>query len=248
MKLNASQIEKDYLIDIGKLGSHLKTRSVTLITVRSAFKLHGSKMLVGMLQQRQPVFLLLTGLSPDGKLVVDDYNEEKAMEIVLAAGLKPGDPASELIDPGAMPAEPSLAALAKATEQRERGPGLGLYRAGGATTIFGGIGLGPYSDGPLNAVKKSMLKNEGLDEVNWMFEMARRTAEANLGWAKGRREALSTSGKAGEKRGADENADDRADGRKRSRTDEHPLGVYEAHSGIAHCSCHFFVCFWLLVV
>jgi len=46
-KLNATQPEKDYLISEGKLGSHLRTRSVTLITARSAFKLHGSKMVIG---------------------------------------------------------------------------------------------------------------------------------------------------------------------------------------------------------
>jgi chromatin structure-remodeling complex protein RSC7 len=46
-KLNASQAEKDYLIAEGKLGSHLRTRNVTLVTARSAFKLHGSKMLIG---------------------------------------------------------------------------------------------------------------------------------------------------------------------------------------------------------
>jgi len=46
-KLNATQPEKEFLIEIGKLGSHLRTRSVTLITARSAFKLHGSKTLIG---------------------------------------------------------------------------------------------------------------------------------------------------------------------------------------------------------
>jgi hypothetical protein len=46
-KLNATQPEKDYLIEIGKLGPHLRTRSVTLITARSAYKLHGAKMLIG---------------------------------------------------------------------------------------------------------------------------------------------------------------------------------------------------------
>jgi chromatin structure-remodeling complex protein RSC7 len=46
-KLNATQVEKEFLIEIGKLGSHLRTRSVTLITARSAFKLHGSKTLLG---------------------------------------------------------------------------------------------------------------------------------------------------------------------------------------------------------
>lgn len=47
-KLNATQPEKDYLIEIGKLGPHLRTRSVTLITARSAYKLHGAKMLIGV--------------------------------------------------------------------------------------------------------------------------------------------------------------------------------------------------------
>ena len=47
-KLNATQPEKEHLIAQGKLGSHLKTRSVTLITARSAFKLHGSKMIIGV--------------------------------------------------------------------------------------------------------------------------------------------------------------------------------------------------------
>lgn len=46
-KLNATQPEKDHLIEIGKLGPHLRTRSVTLITARSAYKLHGAKMLIG---------------------------------------------------------------------------------------------------------------------------------------------------------------------------------------------------------
>jgi chromatin structure-remodeling complex protein RSC7 len=46
-KQNATQPEKDYLISQGKLGSHLRTRSVTLVTARSAFKLHGSKMIIG---------------------------------------------------------------------------------------------------------------------------------------------------------------------------------------------------------
>ena len=47
-KLNATQPEKDYLIEIGKLGPHLRTRSVTLITARSVYNLHGGKMFIGV--------------------------------------------------------------------------------------------------------------------------------------------------------------------------------------------------------
>lgn len=47
LKLSASQKEKEALIQAGKLGAHLKTRSVTLVTARSAYKLHGAKMIIG---------------------------------------------------------------------------------------------------------------------------------------------------------------------------------------------------------
>ncbi|KAF8873804.1 chromatin remodelling complex Rsc7/Swp82 subunit-domain-containing protein [Gymnopilus junonius] len=67
-KLNATQPEKDYLISEGKLGSHLRTRSVTLVTARSAFKLHGSKMII------------------DGRWVTDDYYETK--NTALAPGMR----------------------------------------------------------------------------------------------------------------------------------------------------------------
>lgn len=47
MKLAATQAEKEYLIEAGKLGSHLRTRSVTMITARAAYKLHGAKTVQG---------------------------------------------------------------------------------------------------------------------------------------------------------------------------------------------------------
>jgi chromatin structure-remodeling complex protein RSC7 len=46
-KLNATQVEKDDLIARGKLAGHLRTRAVTLITARSAYKLHGAKTIQG---------------------------------------------------------------------------------------------------------------------------------------------------------------------------------------------------------
>lgn len=68
-KLNATQPEKDFLISEGKLGSHLRTRSVTLVTARSAFKLHGSKMIIGAFLS--PIFtkkkvLFITAQTVDG--------------------------------------------------------------------------------------------------------------------------------------------------------------------------------------
>ncbi|THG95350.1 hypothetical protein EW026_g6289 [Hermanssonia centrifuga] len=180
-KLNANQWEKDHLIEIGKLGSHLRTRSVTLITARSAYKLHGAKMIL------------------EGRWVVDDYNEEKVLAEITERGLKPGDSVGELVDTSTIAAE--AAALAgtstrDAGKQDRGGPsgGTGIYRAGGPTTIFGGSGWGPYSDGPLNAVRKSLLNREGLNEENWMWMTAQRTLEAGDEWKKIRQEGLRACG------------------------------------------------------
>jgi hypothetical protein len=47
VKLPLTQSEKEMLIDIGRLPNTLKSRSVTLVTARSAYKLHGAKMIRG---------------------------------------------------------------------------------------------------------------------------------------------------------------------------------------------------------
>ncbi|KAI9513432.1 chromatin remodelling complex Rsc7/Swp82 subunit-domain-containing protein [Russula earlei] len=252
-KLNATQPEKEFLIEIGKLGSHLRTRSVTLITARSAFKLHGAKTLI------------------EGRWVVDDYYEDKVLAEITEKGLKPGDLVGELADPNA-PSAAALAAaeLANAQKADRAGATQGIYRAGGPTTLFGGPGWGPYSDGPLNAVRKSLLNRDGLNEENWMFVAAQRTAEAGAEWAKQRRRALVPYGgifgaegererlgkrKAGPQgqshgqgqgqQGAAQEQEQRerarekrvggAGARKRKRAwrdEKVPRGVYEPHSGV----------------
>ncbi|TFY82610.1 hypothetical protein EWM64_g1396 [Hericium alpestre] len=235
LKLSATQPEKEYLIEIGKLGSHLRTRSVTLVTARSAYKLHGAKTII------------------DGKWVTDDYYEDKALEEITAKGLKPGDPVGELQEPQtAAAAAAAAAALQEPAQKAERGAGLGMYRAGGPTTLFGGSGLGPYSDGPLNAVKKSYLYHEGLDEANWMWAAAQRTAELNAELTKQRSEILKPCGgifgdnppgareatqevEAGEKREGTEGPEGEGRRKRRKvRMDDGgmPLGVYEPHSGV----------------
>jgi chromatin structure-remodeling complex protein RSC7 len=56
--------------------------------------------------------------------------------------------------------------------------------------LFGGIGWGPYSDGPLNAVRKSILSRDGVGEENWMYMMAMRVSDASAEWAELRKEAV----------------------------------------------------------
>ena len=123
--------------------------------------------------------------------MVDDYYEDKVLADITEKGLKPGDPVGELADPNA-PSAAALAAaeLANAQKGDRSGGAQGIYRAGGPTTLFGGQGWGPYSDGPLNAVRKSLLNRDGLNEENWMLVAAQRAAEANADWAKQRRRAL----------------------------------------------------------
>ena len=124
--------------------------------------------------------------------MVDDYYEDKVLAEITERGLKPGDLVGELADPNA-PSAAALAAAELANAQkgdRSGGTQQGIYRAGGPTTLFGGQGWGPYSDGPLNAVRKSLLNRDGLNEENWMLVAAQRAAEANADWTKQRRRAL----------------------------------------------------------
>lgn len=122
---------------------------------------------------------------------MDDYYEDKVLADITEKGLKPGDLVGELADPNA-PSAAALAAaeLANAQKADRAGGTQGIYRAGGPTTLFGGPGWGPYSDGPLNAVRKSLLNRDGLNEENWMLVAAQRTAEASAEWTKLRRRAL----------------------------------------------------------
>ena len=184
---------------------------------------------------------------------MDDYNEEKALEEAQSKGFNAGDLVGDLPDPSMYSEANKLDAAgakggANAQGKNERGPGLGLYRAGGPTTIFGGSGWGPYSDGPLNAVRKSLLNRDGLNEENWMFIAAERTNEAGNEFAKIRKEALQVCGgvQNPDELSVDEEVkkrvliDDSAESdskRRKAKTLEEqlPLGVYEPHTGVVHC-------------
>jgi chromatin structure-remodeling complex protein RSC7 len=191
----------------------------------------------------------------DGRWVEDDYYEEKVIAEIAEKGLKPGDPVGELPDPQMYTNEAATLSTAQTKTDRGGGQSLGIYRAGGPTTIFGQSGFGPYSDGPLNAVRKSFLNRDGLNEENWMFVAAQRTAEAGEAWGKTRREALKAggglsedgSGKRKEKGDLEGNAaspkreseGELAGGKKRRKVryeeDGLPFGVYEPHSDTVLC-------------
>ena len=188
----------------------------------------------------------------DGKWVEDDYYEDKSLEEITSRGLKAGDPVGELPDPQLYTSESAmLAAAAKAAAagggigggiggggMGGGGASTGMYRAGGPTTIFGGSGWGPYSDGPLNPVRKAMFNREGLNEENWMWVAAQRAGEAGEEWARTRREALKACGGVLGEEGVGEEESSGVDGK---RGDGLPVGVYEPHGGIVHCEwffCH----------
>ncbi|KAJ3746509.1 chromatin remodelling complex Rsc7/Swp82 subunit-domain-containing protein [Lentinula detonsa] len=209
-KLSATQPEKDHLISEGKLGPHLKTRSVTLITARSAYKLHGSKTIV------------------DGRWVTDDYYEDKALAAIAELGVKPGDPVGDLVDPNADTegrSEKSLKSIINDREYGASGGGGSMYRPGGPTTIFAGNGFGPFYE-PLNPVRKALLNRDGVTEENWMWMMASRAREADERWKKCRSGTISGAGTLAPVK------------KKRKVTFGPetggpilPLGVYEPHTG-----------------
>jgi len=136
----------------------------------------------------------------DGKWVVDDYYEDKALEEANSKGFNAGDLVGDLPDPSMYTEANKLDATggkggSNLPGKADRaGAGLGLYRAGGPTTIFGGSGWGPYSDGPLNAVRKSLLNRDGLNEENWVHIAAQRTVDTGEVFSKIRREALQICG------------------------------------------------------
>ncbi|KAI6102552.1 chromatin remodelling complex Rsc7/Swp82 subunit-domain-containing protein [Pisolithus croceorrhizus] len=217
LKLLATQPEKEFLIQLGKLGAHLKTRSVTLVTARSAYKLHGAKMII------------------DGRWVTDDYYEDRALEDITSKGLTPGSPVGELPDPLAT-SQSVLQFTGTVPNQFSSGISHGIYRAGGPTTLFGGTGLGPFSDGPHSAVRKSLLTREGLSVENWMWEAARRVCDATEEYGKMRREARvpyggvleSVDSKVKEKEKDGEGNVTKTEG----ESGNFPMGVYEPHTAI----------------
>ena len=197
--------------------------------------------------------MLTSWHSTDGRWVVDDYYEDKVLEEITAMGLQPGDLVGDLQDPST---QTELAQLTGGDKQSrvERGSGGGIYRAGGPTTIFGGSGLGPYSDGPLNAVRKSMLTRDGLTEENWMLIAAQRTIEAGEEFSKLRREALRVCGgilgdpssiPGTPKRSAEDESEGAKEEKRRREEAEFPLGVYEPHNGIVVCEYTFRQSTWV---
>lgn len=187
----------------------------------------------------------------DGRWVTDDYYEAKILEEITERGLKAGELVGELPDPNAVHHNNELSALnaAAATSSKpdRGGGGGGLYRAGGPTTIFGGSGLGPFSDGPLNAVRKSLLTRDGVAEENWLWMMAMRVSEANEEWAKQRKEAVKSMQTlmGGPVPPTPAPLDDAAangagepQAKKRRVVQDQPvLGAYEPHSNIIQCTC-----------
>lgn len=184
----------------------------------------------------------------DGRWITDDYYEEKTLQKITEEGLKPGDPVGELPDPNAnIPIAESSQNAAAARNERSNvgtaGPMMGIYRAGGPTTVFGASGWGPFSDGPLNAVRKSLLSRDGVTEENWMMAMAGKVLEAGQEWEKWRKAATIPGGgldidgipmQAGKMDGVRGSPSKK----RRKIDDQLPLGVYEPHTGSVFCeSC-----------
>jgi chromatin structure-remodeling complex protein RSC7 len=164
------------------------------------------------------------------------------LEEITAKGLKPGDPVGDLQDPRApKELDVGLDFGPQGARGADRGAGgLGMYRAGGPTTIFGGAGFGPFSEGPLNAPKKAFYSREGVTEENWMLEAAQRTLAASDDWSHSRREGLKICGGVfGDTSRKDNGSEDAEELERRRKLEEgFPKGAYEPHTGIVLCKFH----------
>lgn len=59
-KLSCSQVEKDRLIELGKLSSNLKSRAVTMVSARNCFKVMGATFVAGKCIELSQTELKLT--------------------------------------------------------------------------------------------------------------------------------------------------------------------------------------------
>ncbi|EJD52093.1 hypothetical protein AURDEDRAFT_111568 [Auricularia subglabra TFB-10046 SS5] len=243
LKLTLTNVEKEFLIDNGNLSTHLRSRSVTMVTARSAYKLQGAKMI------------------KDGRHVVDDYYEDQALADITARGLQPGDPVGDLGEPqgygGGGPAgEAGLAGTYKAGQKPlvVKDPSGSIYKSGGPTTFFGGTGMGVFAaDGepaPGRARRPTAEVIKSWESLNsdWMHLTALAVHDVNDVYAKMRREALKAYqsnlevdevAKAAEAVTLTDGAVKREGEQqekeaKRVRISEPALGVYEPHTGLVH--------------
>ncbi|KAH7106719.1 chromatin remodelling complex Rsc7/Swp82 subunit-domain-containing protein [Auriculariales sp. MPI-PUGE-AT-0066] len=161
LKLNMTQAEKEALIDGAVLSPHLRSRSVTMVTARSAFKLQGAKMI------------------RDGRWVIDDYNETQARADTLAKGLNPGDPVGELPDPqGSIGFQGSIYKSGGPTTFFG-GSGMGVFAADGEPAP--GRARRPTAD---------ILKAWDVLGERWMHDTAEAVSDSNDSFKKMRTEAL----------------------------------------------------------
>lgn len=189
----------------------------------------------------------------DGRWVTDDYYEDRALQAMQAKGIAPGTPVGELPDPTAPSGNAAATSL---PAQASSAVSHGIYRAGGPTTLFGGAGLGPFSDGPHSAVRKSMLAREGLSKENWMLQAAKHVGDINEEFARMRKEArrahtttfngdtgMNNSLKGKEKEQSVNDIRTAGEGVSREKEPTEELdsmtSTYEPHTSVMHCECDF---------
>ncbi|BGO94906.1 hypothetical protein NBRC10512_006169 [Rhodotorula toruloides] len=172
-KLTCNQQEKDRLIEIGRLSGNLKSRAVTMVAARNVFKVMGATFV------------------QDGKYVVDDYYEDKA----IAAGHKPGEPAFlEAYDPdkdtGTLATSKGNAPPGATTlglnhlighPGKPKLPGADLIASqlgGGPVATFGGQGIQPFGR-TWDPTAKKAKPAAHLTWQNWMHEYAKNVRDEN---------------------------------------------------------------------
>ncbi|KAF8323813.1 hypothetical protein DL93DRAFT_2049468, partial [Clavulina sp. PMI_390] len=230
-KLPISQAEKDHLISLGRLSNNLRSRTVTIVAARSAFKLHGAKMV------------------KDGRWVTDDYYEEQSKQECTEKGNTPGELVGELPDLNIYPVGDVNQPLRTLEERRQAAAGnvagSGIYRPGGPTTHFGGQGLGPFDEAHAASARRAALQRDGATEDNWMWKIALHVHEANDGFTSMRKSRLRPIGLGDPLEGGvdeplrvardeDDVGEDAVAKRAKWLSEDNPLGTYEPHTDLVH--------------
>lgn len=186
LKLSCQPAERDFLIENGRVTGNLKHRMVTIVAVKNVYKLLGARTIKGE-QLGYETRLDRYSLTPEGKWVEDDYNEEEALVRCQEGGFTPG---TVLQGDEPVRQQAGKDSGAQAGDAATRAANLvPFYSVGGPTTHFAGNGADPVMDAG-HGNKRAKLRTMGVTEEDWMLRTAEETRRVDINMREFRQDQL----------------------------------------------------------
>jgi chromatin structure-remodeling complex protein RSC7 len=199
IKLELEPMEKDMLIEQGRIASHLKTRAVTCVTIHNAFKTHGALIIKSESKRRilNTTQLTLITIITDGRYVTDDYYEAKARQ----EGKKEGAPVNlKTYDEIQAERREKDRDLRDRDRDRDRShrrrtdanshQSVNPQTGDNVVTTFGDSGNNPFVRAEGYNQRLTALAREEITETNWMMRYAENVRGINSELRDTRRDRL----------------------------------------------------------